>query len=45
MLSDLDQLPVLAFEREALWTQLDKATFLTTDEKRTAAGYSAKSAE
>ena len=29
----------LASERDALWTRLDKATFLTANEKRTAAGY------
>ncbi len=29
----------LASERDALWTRLDKATFLTSNEKRLAAGY------
>ncbi len=36
---DLDGLDALAPERDALWTRLEKATFLTNDEKRTAAGY------
>ena len=36
---DLDQIPALMSEREQLWTMLDKATFLTPDEKRAAAGY------
>ena len=39
---DLDQIEALAPEREALWTRLEKASFLTDDEKRTAAGYGPK---
>ena len=37
--ADLDQVEALSPERDALWTRLDKATFLTRDEKRAAAGY------
>ncbi len=36
---DLDQVDALTPEREALWTRLDAATFLTPNEKRAAAGY------
>ena len=36
---DLDQAEALSPEREALWTRLDAATFLTPNEKRAAAGY------
>jgi Bacterial CdiA-CT RNAse A domain len=36
---DLDQVEALSPEREALWTRLDAATFLTANEKRAAAGY------
>jgi hypothetical protein len=36
---NLDEVDALAPEREALWSRLDKATFLTIDEKREAAGY------
>ena len=36
---DLNQVEALASERDALWARLDKATFLTPNEKRTAAGY------
>ena len=39
---DLDQVEALNPEREALWTRLNAATFLTEDEKRAAAGYAAK---
>jgi Phage portal protein/Bacterial CdiA-CT RNAse A domain len=39
---DLDQVEALAPEREALWTRLEGASFLTDDEKRAAAGYAAK---
>jgi hypothetical protein len=39
---DLDQVEALAPEREALWTRLEAASFLTDDEKRAAAGYGAK---
>ena len=37
--ADTDSLDALSSEREALWTRLDKASFLTTDEKRAAVGY------
>jgi hypothetical protein len=36
---DLDAVEALSPEREALWARLDKATFLTADEKRAAIGY------
>jgi len=36
---DLDQVEALAPEREALWTRLEKTSFLTPNEKRGAAGY------
>ena len=36
---DLDAIEALSPEREALWARLDKATFLTADEKRSAVGY------
>ena len=36
---DLDAIEALSTEREALWTRLDKATFLTPNEKRSAVGY------
>jgi HK97 family phage portal protein len=39
LVPDLDQVPALAPEREALWRQLEAASFLTTDEKRAAIGY------
>ena len=29
----------VSVEREALWARLEKATFLTADEKRSAVGY------
>lgn len=38
---DLDQIEALAPERDALWKRLEAASFLTTDEKRAAAGYDA----
>ncbi|MBS0233749.1 MAG: phage portal protein [Proteobacteria bacterium] len=38
---DLDQIEALAPERDALWKRLEAASFLTTDEKRAAAGYAA----
>jgi Contact-dependent growth inhibition CdiA C-terminal domain len=41
---DLDQVEALAPEREALWTRLQAASFLTNDEKRAAAGYGEKGA-
>ena len=37
---DLDAVEALSPEREALWARLDKATFLTQDEKRAASGFS-----
>lgn len=37
---DLDAVEALSPEREALWSRLDKSTFLTLNEKRAAAGYS-----
>jgi phage portal protein BeeE len=36
---DLDAIEALSPEREALWARLEKATFLTADEKRSAVGY------
>ncbi len=36
---DLDQIEALSTEREALWARVEKASFLTTDEKRAAVGY------
>lgn len=36
---DTDQVEALSLERDALWTRLDAATFLTEDEKRAAVGY------
>jgi HK97 family phage portal protein len=36
---DLDAIEALSTEREALWTRVNAATFLTPDEKRAAVGY------
>jgi hypothetical protein len=36
---DLDAIEALTPEREALWSRLEKATFVTQDEKRAAVGY------
>ena len=36
---DMDSIEALSTEREALWTRVDKATFLTANEKRAAVGY------
>jgi HK97 family phage portal protein len=36
---DLDDIPALSTEQDALWTRIDKATFLTNEEKRAAVGY------
>jgi hypothetical protein len=36
---DLDEVEALAPEREALWSRLEKTTFLTNDEKRAVIGY------
>ena len=38
---DIDTLEALSSERDALWTRINTATFLTNDEKRAAAGYGA----
>jgi len=35
---DLDRVPALATEREALWARLEEATFVTREEKRRIAG-------
>ncbi|MBI1650835.1 phage portal protein [Hyphomicrobium sulfonivorans] len=36
---DLDQVEALQSEREALWARIERASFLTQDEKRAAVGY------
>ena len=36
---DLDQVEALAGDREALWSRVERASFLTNDEKRAAVGY------
>ena len=36
---DADAVPGLADEREAMWARLDRASFLSRDEKRAAVGY------
>ena len=36
---DLDAIEALSTERESLWSRIDKATFLTPNEKRSAVGY------
>lgn len=36
---DLDQVEALSQDREALWNRIEKAGFLTPDEKRAAVGY------
>jgi HK97 family phage portal protein len=36
---DLDAIDALSSERDALWSRLEKTTFLTADEKRAAIGY------
>ena len=36
---DLDSIEALSTERDQLWSRLEKASFLTSDEKRAAAGY------
>ncbi|CFX31375.1 conserved protein of unknown function [Candidatus Filomicrobium marinum] len=36
---DLDQIEALSTEREALWSRVEGASFLTRDEKRAAVGY------
>ena len=42
---DLDGVEALTLEREALWTRVDSATFLTRNEKRQAVGYGADDEE
>ena len=37
---DTDSIPALAPKREALWGKIDKASFLTINEKRSLVGYS-----
>ena len=39
---DLDAVEALSPEREALWARLERASFLTDDEKRAAVGYGPK---
>jgi HK97 family phage portal protein len=39
LVPDLDEVPALSIEREALWKRVGEASFLTDDEKRAAAGY------
>ena len=41
---DLDAIPALASERDAVWARLDAATFLSLDEKRRLAGVDAPEA-
>ena len=41
---DLDQVEALAQDRDALWSRLEKASFLSEDEKRAAVGYGPKAA-
>ena len=36
---DLDAIEALSVERDQLWARLEKAGFLSVDEKRAAAGY------
>jgi len=36
---DVDQIDALSIEREAVWTRVKDANFITTDEKRDAVGY------
>lgn len=38
VMADLDRVPALAAEREALWTRIDAASFLSVEEKRALAG-------
>jgi HK97 family phage portal protein len=40
---DLDRIEGLSAERDALWARLEKASFVTDDEKREAVGYGVKS--
>jgi len=36
---DLDTIEALSTEREALWSRVERSTFLTRNEKRAAVGY------
>ncbi|MGE0628596.1 MAG: phage portal protein [Hyphomicrobiaceae bacterium] len=45
LVPDLDAVEALSPEREALWARLERASFLTDDEKRAAAGYSPRDTE
>ena len=40
--ADTDSIDALSSEREALWSRVEKASFLTDDEKRAAVGYGPK---
>jgi len=42
LMQDLDQVEALSQDREALWSRIERASFLTRDEKREAVGYGAK---
>jgi HK97 family phage portal protein len=42
LVPDLDDIDALASEREALWARIERASFLTDDEKRAAVGYDAR---
>ena len=42
---DLDAIEALSTEREALWSRIGAATFLTPDEKRAAVGYGPQGSE
>ena len=42
---DLDQVEALAPDREALWARLERASFLTENEKRSAVGYGPKNSK
>jgi len=41
--ADMEAISVLALRNQALWDRVEKATFLTDDEKRAAVGYGPKS--
>ena len=41
---DLDQVEAMSADREALWARVERASFLTDDEKRAAVGYGPKPA-
>ncbi len=41
LVADLDQVEALNVDRDALWARVEKASFLTQDEKRRAVGYGA----